>query len=68
MVEKHKSKDTKKLAIEYYKNNNVSYEKVASIFQIGEKTLRRWIKQNHQEEEKSRIIRYKLYNHCVRFC
>ena len=43
MVEKHKSKDTKKLAIEYYKNNNVSYEKVASIFQIGEKTLRRWI-------------------------
>ena len=44
MVSKHKSKDTKKLAIEYYKNNNVSYEKVATIFQIGEKTLRRWIK------------------------
>jgi len=33
MVSKHKSKDTKKLAIEYYKNNNVSYVKVASIFQ-----------------------------------
>ena len=31
MVSEHKLTDTKKLAIEYYKNNNVSYEKVASI-------------------------------------
>ena len=36
--------------LQYYKNNNVSYEKVASIFQIGEKTLRRWIKRFDEEQ------------------
>ena len=43
MVNPHKSKDTRKLAIEYYRDHKVSYLKVASIFQINEKTLRRWI-------------------------
>lgn len=32
MIGQHKSKDTKKLAIEYYKNNKLSYKEVASIF------------------------------------
>ena len=64
MVSKHKSKDTKKLAIEYYKNNNVSYVKVASIFQIGEKTLRRWINRFDEEQSLERknkkAISYKI--------
>ena len=39
MVTPQKSKDTRKLAINYYKRHKVSDEKVATIFQIGEKTL-----------------------------
>ena len=58
MVKQHKSKDTKKLAIEYYKNNNVSYEKVALIFQIGEKTLRRRIKRFDEEKSLDIINKY----------
>jgi len=45
------------MAIEYYKNNNVSYVKAASIFQIDEKTLRMWIKLF--DEEKSLEIKNK---------
>lgn len=71
MVSEHKSKDTKKLAIEYYKNNNVSYEKVASIFQIGEKTLRRWIKRFDEEKCLDRknkdAISYKITQNQVKY-
>ena len=71
MVSKHKSKDTKKLAIEYYKNNNVSYEKVATIFQIGEKTLRRWIKRFDEEKSLDRknkdAVSYKITHIQVKY-
>jgi transposase len=43
MVRSRIPMNVKILAIQYYKNNNLSYEKVADIFKINEKTLRRWI-------------------------
>ena len=61
MVGQHKSKDTKKLAIEYYKNNKVSYKEVALIFRIGEKTLRRWIKRVDEEQSLDRKITSPFY-------
>lgn len=71
MIGQHKSKDTKKLAIEYYKNNKVSYKEVASIFQIGEKTLRRWIKRFNEEQSLDRKnkepISYKITQNQVKY-
>ena len=71
MVSKHKSKDTKKLAIEYYKNNNVSHNNVASIFQIGEKTLRRSIRRFDEEKSLDRknkdAISYKITQNQVKY-
>ena len=71
MVGQHKSKDTKKLAIEYYKNNKVSYKEVALIFQIGEKTLRRWIKRFDGEQSLDRKnyepISYKITQNQVKY-
>lgn len=71
MIGQHKSKDTKKLAIEYYKNNKLSYKEVASIFQIGEKTLRRWIKRFNEEQSLDRKnkepISYKITQNQVKY-
>jgi transposase len=54
-----------------YKNNNVSYVKVASIFQIGEKTLRRWIKRFDEEQSLERknkkAISYKITQNQVKY-
>jgi transposase len=40
-----KLSETRKLAIDYYLNNEVSQLEVSKIFQIGEKTFKRWLKQ-----------------------
>jgi len=46
------------MTIEYYKNNKVSYKvsykEVALIFQIGEKTIQRWIKRFDDEQSLDR--------------
>lgn len=38
---KHKSSEVRKLAIDYYFNNDISQTKVAEIFQVSEKTFKR---------------------------
>jgi len=43
MVKQRIPTNIKLLAVEYYKNNNLSLDKVAEIFKINEKTLRRWL-------------------------
>jgi len=40
-----KSSETRKLAIEYYLKNKISQSEVSKIFQVGEKTFKRWLKQ-----------------------
>uniref|UniRef100_A0A6C0J705 Insertion element IS150 protein InsJ-like helix-turn-helix domain-containing protein n=1 Tax=viral metagenome TaxID=1070528 RepID=A0A6C0J705_9ZZZZ len=41
----HKSNETRKLAIDYYLSNNISQLEVSKIFQVSEKTFKRWLKQ-----------------------
>ena len=71
MVNSQKSKDTRKLAIEYYKDHKVSYLEVASIFQINEKTLRRWIQKfdydKSLERKKRNAISYKITAEQVKY-
>ena len=70
MVRKHLSKDTKIIAVEYYFNNKTSYEKVAKIFKINEKTIRRWI-EHYEKDELERInkqeVSYKVKQKHVDF-
>ena len=60
----HKSSETRKLAIDYYLNNEVSQLEVSKIFQIGKKTFKRWLKQYREDksfERKSRKqVSYKV--------
>ncbi len=35
--------DMKKLAIKYYKSNNVSQKTFANLFEINERTFRNWL-------------------------
>lgn len=46
----HKSSETRKLAIEYYLKNKVYQSQVSRIFQIGEKTFKRWLKQYREDK------------------
>ena len=61
---KHKSSEVRKLAIDYYLNNDISQTKVAEIFQVSEKTFKRWLKQYKKDksyEKNSRpAISYKV--------
>ena len=43
MTKSQLSKEVKIMAIEYYQNHDVSFYKVADIFKVNEKTIRRWI-------------------------
>lgn len=62
----HKSSETRKLAIEYYFKN-----KVSRIFQVGEKTFKRWLKQYRDDnslERKSRpAVSYKVQEKHVKY-
>jgi transposase-like protein len=63
MVNQRIPTNVKLLAVEYYKNNNLSFEKVAEIFKINEKTLRRWlirIESNNLENQKQEKESYKI--------
>ena len=46
----HKSKDTRKIALDYYFSKKVSQREVAEIFQISEKTFRNWLKGYREEK------------------
>lgn len=67
----HKSSETRKLAIEYYLKNKVSQLKVSRIFQVGEKTFKRWLKQYREDkyfERKSRpSVAYKVKETHVKY-
>lgn len=39
----------KKLAIKYYKSNNVSQKTVANLFEINERTFRNWFQQDEKK-------------------
>ena len=71
MVNPHKSKDTIKLAIEYYEKHKVSYLEVVSIFQINEKILRRWIQKYNDDtsiqRKKRNAISYKITEYQVKY-
>ena len=53
----HKSSETRKLAIEYYFKNKVSQLEVSRIFQVGEKTFKRWLKQYREDKSLKRKTR-----------
>ena len=67
----HKSSETRKLAIEYYLKNKVSQSEVSKIFQVSEKTFKRWLKQyrdNNSLERKSRLaVAYKVRESHVKY-
>ena len=67
----HKSSETRKLAIEYYLKNKVSQSQVSRIFQIGEKTFKRWLKQYREDkslERKTRsAVAYKVKEKHVKY-
>ena len=67
----HKSNETRKLAIDYYLNHEVSQLEVSKIFQIGEKTLKRWLKQYREDkslERKSRqSVSYKVKEKHIKY-
>ena len=50
MMKSHLSKEVKIMAIEYYQNHNVSFDKVSEIFKVNEKTIRRWIDKHEKED------------------
>ena len=50
MTKSHLLKEVKIMAIEYYHNHNVSFDKVAEIFKVNEKTIRRWIDKYEKED------------------
>lgn len=41
---KHKSENYKLIAIKYYESNNVSQKDVSKVFEIDERTFRKWYK------------------------
>ena len=66
MVKPRLSTDVKLMAIDYYQKNNCSFDKVAEIFKVNEKTTRRWIDryesntlENIQPRKKSYKIKQK---------
>ena len=67
----HKSSEIRKLAIEYYLKNKVSQLEVSRIFQVGEKTFKRWLKQYREDksfERKSRPpVAYKVKRTHVKY-
>jgi len=67
----HKSNETRKLAIDYYLSNNISQLEVSKIFQVSEKTFKRWLKQYREDksiERKSRqLISYKIKEKHVKY-
>ena len=60
----HKSTDVRKIAIEYYNENNISQKEVAKIFQISEKTFWRWLDKYENtkelERKKRKAVSYKI--------
>ena len=70
-MNKHKSSETRKLDIEYYLKNKVSQSEVSKIFQVSEKTFKRWLKQyrdNNSLERKSRLaVAYKVREYHVKY-
>ena len=46
----HKSTDVRKLALEYYFENNVSQSKISSMFKITNRTFRNWLKQYNENK------------------
>ena len=70
MVKQRISTNIKLLAVEYYKNNNLSFDKVAEIFKINEKTLRRWLNRyesNNLETQKQEKESYKIKEKHVKY-
>lgn len=67
----HKSNETRKLAIDYYLSNNISQLEVSKIFQVSEKTFKRWLKQYREDksiERKSKqLISYKIKEKHVKY-
>lgn len=73
MVKSRLSIDVKIMAIEYYYKKNCTLDKVADIFKINEKTLRRWISkyeknklETSHQTKKSYKIKQKHVNYALK--
>lgn len=53
----HKSQDTRKVAIDYYYENEVSQSQIAQIFKITDRTFRNWLKQYNENNSIERLQR-----------
>lgn len=51
----HKSPDVRKLALEYYFENNVSQSKISSMFKITDRTFRNWLKKYNENKSYERM-------------
>jgi transposase len=70
MSKSHLSKEVKIMAIEYYQNHDVSFDKVSEIFKVNEKTIRRWIdryKKEDLERKNKKQVSYKVKEKHVKY-
>ena len=60
VAKKHKSEDIKLTAIKYYQSNLISQREISEIFDINERTFRKWLESYTQSNSIGRIQKQSL--------
>ena len=60
VAKKHKSEDIKLTAIKYYQSNLISQREISEIFDINERTFRKWLESYTQSNSVGRIQKQSL--------